>query len=70
MSEWISVKDRLPDIGQRILAYRPTAKMHSDDEITTCVYTGEMRKSFEGIVHGFDRINHPTHWMPLPDAPK
>lgn len=67
---WISVEDRLPEIGQTVIAYRPTAHLHNDDPITNCVYTGKITHSFEGIKHRFSRINHPSHWMPLPEPPE
>ena len=70
MSEWISVNDRLPEIGQKVLAYRPTAYLHGDDPITNCIYTGETNCSWEQVKHGFNRINHPTHWMSLPEPPE
>lgn len=66
---WISVEDRLPEIGKKVLAYRPTAHLHADSPITNCIYTGQINRSWEGVEHGFDRINHPTHWMPLPEPP-
>lgn len=66
---WISVEERLPEVGQKVLAYRPTAHLHNDSPVTDCVYTGEITTSWEGVEHHFSRINHPTHWMPLPDAP-
>lgn len=70
MNNWISVNDRLPKIGDRVLCYRPSAMQHDDPTIIDCLYTGIPRISYEGITHCFDRINHPTHWMPLPLPPE
>ena len=69
---WISVKDKLPRKGQTVLTYRPRAKETGDDVYTIQMFIG---KDFEnvspqGVVHGFDRWCHPTHWMPLPKKPK
>lgn len=64
MSKWISVKDRLPGPGKRVLfstelfvgeGYRTSAN-------TWYRYTGlPLRNCINGDV---------THWMPLPEAQK
>jgi hypothetical protein len=62
MSEWISTKDRLPEIEQDALIYLDgycfIARRVEDDR----GWIG-----FNGYVLGEDV---PTHWMPLPDPPK
>ncbi|TQK10196.1 DUF551 domain-containing protein [Herbaspirillum sp. SJZ107] len=68
-SAWISVDERLPELGQKVIAYRPTAAQTSDPTINIIRYTGRERESWQGVKHGFDCICHPTHWMPLPAAP-
>jgi len=69
---WISVEDRLPEIGQGVIAYRPTAQQTSDPTICVTFYRGRgfEREDWQGVVHGFDCLCHPSHWMPLPAAPK
>lgn len=67
--QWISVDEKLPKRGQMVLAYRPTAEAHHDPVIALTRYTGKMNESWEGVQHGFDCLNHPSHWMPLPAAP-
>jgi len=56
--EWISVKDRLPEIGVEVLIYEPGCliqiNFRDDDDYWDC----------DGVV---SRI---THWMPLPKPPK
>ncbi len=61
MSEWISVKDRVPEEGERVLVYNPTcSEKHRVD-----------------IEYRFDRnfwesdgvYSYITHWMPLPEPP-
>ena len=65
MSEWISVDERLPDAGERVLCYcraniYEVMKMRTDgawvhnDKVYDSTYMG-------GFV---------THWMPLPAPPK
>ena len=53
--EWISVKDRLPEHNQKVLAY--TAESQGTYE--------EYRLCFGWAIKG-----HVTHWMPLPEQPK
>lgn len=61
-NEWISVDDRLPPRGERVLATTGGGVFvvwtDNDDEW----YIGGIRfEQFFGFV---------THWMPLPEAPK
>ena len=64
--EWISISNRLPGKGERILFYTPFAIFGEDhscigdsDSINTC------KTEIEGeLVPIF------THWMPLPKAPQ
>lgn len=63
MPEWISVKDRLPEPGNRVLA-------------ASAYFTGECWMAVNGTwyrYNGYDMDNlfEPvTHWMMLPDPPK
>jgi len=57
--EWISVKDRLPHEGERVIAIERSS--------TKCLYSGG-----EFLVHwggGHKIIMRPTHWMILPELP-
>lgn len=66
-SGWISVKERLPDIYQRVLILiRGRIFISSIEE----EYGGEYR---DGVIRFWDGDwDWPdvTHWMPLPEAPK
>ena len=57
--KWISVKDRMPNVHQRVLVYcqSKTIEMH----VTACMYMGGY---FSRKVHNV------THWMPLPEPPE
>jgi len=62
MSEWISVKDRLPE--GRCLVFLSESRMgriHSAD------YSGNVATI--GCAFGFD-MPEATHWMPLPEPPE
>ena len=59
MSNWISVKDRLPENGDRVLTY------NSFDGICTGRHLGDGRWRV--------KTSYPdpvTHWMPLPEPPE
>lgn len=66
MSEWISVNEKLPEVGQNVLIYYPkwdgdeiqVAKL--DCDALTFDICGEFNVG-TGVV---------THWMPLPEPPK
>lgn len=54
--EWISVSDRLPEIGKPVLG------SEGDNRMTVWVINShEEYPLFSGYV---------THWMPLPEPPK
>jgi hypothetical protein len=61
MSEWIDVKDRLPDEVDSYLVYRPD----SDPPYVTSLWEEGEWWPERGDV-ALDGI---THWMPLPDPP-
>ena len=61
MSEWISVKDRLPEPHTKVLLAHTRTEM-----IEAGYYMPEC--SCETKWHGIGSV--PTHWMPLPDPPE
>lgn len=65
VQEWISVKDEMPEQGQKVLVFRPHAheKPYKDPNYKICTYAGEdifINSHFEHEI---------THWMPLPKPP-
>ena len=71
--EWISVEDRLPEEGQRVIYYfkhtgisigRYTRAQWNDPETGEVVSEGDMFHGPDGFL-----TDDVTHWMPLPDAP-
>lgn len=71
VDDWISVEHRMPEPGQQVIAYRPTAELTSDSMVRIVRYlgAGRERESWQGVWHGFDCICHPTHWKPIPGSP-
>ncbi len=62
--KWIPVSEQMPEKGQAVLVYRPKAHEGGDSDVRVAVYG---RHNFE---HGFGCYWEPSHWMPLPAAPK
>lgn len=64
MSNWISVKDRLPKLGKRVLVYR-------EGNILISALTVYNECTFWAIIKPFnDRsflTRDVTHWQPLPE---
>ena len=56
MSEWISVKDRMPPMYENVLVYDPTDRIIDTDHTKD----GDTFYYFEDA----------TYWMPLPEPPK
>ena len=59
---WISVKERLPEAGARVLvAVGAVFEAYIDDAgVWQRYYSSPMK----------DVLGEPTHWMPLPEPPK
>ena len=57
---WISVKDRLPEVGERVLIYVPATDGDCDHWIADFQMQGKWQ------MFGYNA----THWMPLPESPK
>lgn len=68
-TEWISVKDRLPEVPKgRVAQVSRTVVCYCDDGYVYGFYWYSKRKWLLESVYGFRPINV-THWMPLPDPP-
>lgn len=71
MSEWISVKERLPEIGEEVLVevdgHRGPAWRNNHNLIA---YLASDRKTFYEERHDEKPLHGVTHWMHLPDPPK
>lgn len=65
MGEWISVKDRLPEIGIKVLVFITYTSVN--DEIDVDMIDPSISHTSEPW--GTYLSKHITHWMPLPEAP-
>lgn len=63
MSEWISVKDELPPIGERFDAWTSRGDRLADHGAFVGSWDDDFRRDVM-TVRGI------THWMPLPAPPK
>ena len=64
MNEWISVKDRLPNNGQRVLIY-----CKEIDEVQVGIFV-DQNKTFILFEMWNISIEHVTHWCEIPEPPK
>ena len=62
MSEWISVKERLPESNERVLVVCRTKKGVQTVNLAYCDDNGHW--------HGQGSMAGVTHWQPLPEVPK
>ena len=63
MSNWISVKERMPDDGVRVLVY----SKHKWTSIGSTIKGHKVKKFYDGDGLSWNSI---THWMPLPEPPQ
>lgn len=75
MSKWISVKDRLPEEGVRVLAVKKLKDGRRDLALASCIpeYKHHNYTTGEDIVEPYwvcGGNNNITHWAPLPELPE
>lgn len=74
MSGWISVEERLPLNGQRVIVFAKS-KLR-DPHISICTFYQQCREDMMREKRSTPRqmwsrgIYEVTHWMPLPEPPK
>ena len=71
MSEWISTKNRLPEIGEPILICCKNGEIFSGCMRECSSYDPSMRWMTKGPLGTERRIgtSRVTHWMPMPELP-
>lgn len=62
VQEWISVKDRLPEVGSRVIA--------CGEKGGVFLVKAEGETTGFGRMDGGSKYRSFTHWMPLPQPPK
>lgn len=72
MSEWISIKDRLPEKSETYLVYAPTYCGGTSSALDNVrgVMFARWRKHWSIEVGYYKRPGCVTHWMPLPKPPE
>lgn len=73
--DWISVKERLPEEGVRVLAVKKLKDGRRDLALATCIpeYKHHDYVTGEDIVEPYwvcGGNNNITHWRPLPEMPE
>jgi len=70
MNPWVSVEDRLPEVGGRFLIY-DTFYVNKRDDTGHCIVMGRMSNSWGIAPNGFNgECPTVTHWMKLPEQPQ
>lgn len=61
---WIDVKDKLPEVGEKVLSF--------NGSISTAIYDDKLGfdVNIDNNYVAFLREFEVTHWMPLPEPPK
>ena len=67
MSEWISVDELLPENEVEVLTYKAIDHKYHDYR---CGYVVIDREGVVWCESWASDVISPTHWMPLPEAPK
>ena len=75
MSDWISVKDRMPESGSTVLVLRNDRYLYNGSEfrnliIQTAICCNDDYKSKIFVSDNKYYLPHVTHWMPLPQPPE
>jgi hypothetical protein len=71
MSEWISVKERLPEIGEQISFIATSKKVIQNQNGHVWFSHNENQWVENGACSQWYPIREQvTHWMPLPEPPK
>lgn len=71
IGKWISVKDRLPKCGEKVLVYikfSQDSESDFEDEICQSTYRGKLVGTKKDVWTW--QSDYVTHWMPLPEPPE
>lgn len=65
VTKWISVKDRMPEIGTVVLGYAKQNPFSAYDVMRV----RNLGNGFE-MIRYHEYVTNITHWMPIPEMPK
>lgn len=71
--KWISIKDKLPEIGEEVIVYCPKCISRKVTALMRLIrYEGATEYFWDNSYGGSNvHVMHSvTHWMPLPESPK
>lgn len=70
-SAWVPVSERLPEIGDEVLVYRPQSTRAKVTSMVRLIpYEGSLKFYWDAPRGGATTIpEHVTHWMPHPEPP-
>ena len=68
MNEWISVKERLPISGQRVVVFAKSK--WGSPHVTICTFYVIRENRVIPRLRWSRGIYEVTHWMPLPEPPE
>ena len=66
MSEWISVKDKIPSIGDDVIVYCPD---FNNLIRVSHIFKEKNKPVFSNVFYNHNGCKV-THWMPFPEPPK
>lgn len=70
---WISVDDRLPDIGEEVMVYCPHKERRKVTALCRLIRYEGAEEYYWDNAYGGSNVHvqkSVTHWMPLADSPK
>ena len=69
MEEWISVKDRLPELGERVFVWYKWQGEDNKYSVANDIWGISRGREPHWLLH-HNGMQNISHWMPLPKPPK